>query len=356
MVTCHLTKLETALDNFRKSYPKLKPADAGLLASALTLTGRHALALYEGNQYRWPEDYDKLTHAMVAQLEMVQSGIEPVKKTAKTTVEEEPVVVTVGLAPNISAGEDLLEGRDDLKTLLSDVITDGVEFVYSGMDLGWQWALDRVNWNTISGGELSRRIKIKAAFTEGAVGLEMGTGPKKRSSRKVAAKDVKEEVKAEEPATATAVVEAPVAEAPAPAPAAKAEKKPAAAKAAAEKPVKEVAAKPAPKPVAAKPAKDEKKVEPKAKPVKVEAKKAAPAKEKAPAKAKAPVKATKQAAPAKAAKAAKVVAKTPAKKSGSSKATAKPAKKMPAKATKAAKPVKKAAAKPAKKAPVKKKK
>jgi len=354
LVTCHLTKLETALDNFRKSYPKLKPADAGLLASALTLTGRHALALYEGNQYRWPEDYDKLTHAMVAQLEMVQSGIEPVKKTAKTTVEEEPVVVTVGLAPNISAGEDLLEGRDDLKTLLSDVITDGVEFVYSGMDLGWQWALDRVNWNTISGGELSRRIKIKAAFTEGAVGLEMGTGPKKRSSRKVAAKDVKEEVKAEETAAATAVVEAPVAEAPAPA--AKAEKKPAAAKAAAEKPVKEVAAKPEPKPVAAKPAKEEKKVEPKAKPVKVEAKKAAPAKEKAPAKAKAPVKATKQAAPAKAAKAAKVVAKTPAKKSGSSKATAKPAKKTPAKATKAAGPVKKAAAKPAKKAPAKKKK
>jgi len=354
LVTCHLTKLETALDNFRKSYPKLKPADAGLLASALTLTGRHALALYEGNQYRWPEDYDKLTHAMVAQLEMVQSGIEPVKKTAKTTVEEEPVVVTVGLAPNISAGEDLLEGRDDLKTLLSDVITDGVEFVYSGMDLGWQWALDRVNWNTISGGELSRRIKIKAAFTEGAVGLEMGTGPKKRSSRKVAAKDVKEEVKAEETAAATAVVEAPVAEAPAPA--AKAEKKPAAAKAAAEKPVKEVAAKPEPKPVAAKPAKEEKKVEAKAKPVKVEAKKAAPAKEKAPARAKAPVKATKQAAPAKAAKAAKVVAKTPAKKSGSSKATAKPAKKTPAKATKAAGPVKKAAAKPAKKAPVKKKK
>jgi hypothetical protein len=146
------------------------------------------LALYEGEQYRWPEDYDKLTKAMVGQLEMVQQGIETTtKKVAKTAPEEEPVVVTVGLAPNISAGEDLLKGRDDLKTLLSDVIQGGVEFVYSSMDLGWQWALDRVNWNTISGGELSRRIKIKAAFTEGAIGMEMGTGAKKRSPKKAAA-------------------------------------------------------------------------------------------------------------------------------------------------------------------------
>ena len=124
---------------------------------------------------------------MVGQLEMVQQGIDTTKKPAKTAPEEEPVVVSVGLAPNLSAGENLLEGRDDLKALLSDVIKDGVEFVYSGMDLGWQWALDRVNWSTISGGELSRRIKIKASFTEGAVGMEMGTGTKKRSSKKAAA-------------------------------------------------------------------------------------------------------------------------------------------------------------------------
>lgn len=187
MVTCHLTKLETALDSFRKSYPKLKPADAGLLASALTLTGRHALALYEGQQYKWPEDYAKLTEAMVGQLEMVQQGIDHTKKATKTAPEEEPVVVTVGLAPNLAAGEDLLKDRDDLKVLLSDVIQAGVEFVYSSMDLGWQWALDRVNWSTISGGELSRRIKIKAAFTEGAVGMEMGTGTKKRAPKKAAA-------------------------------------------------------------------------------------------------------------------------------------------------------------------------
>jgi len=190
LITCHLTKMETALDQVRKSYPKLKPTDAALLTSALVLTGRHAMALYEGSQYTWPEDYEKLTSAMVAQLEMVNEGIETStpKKAAKGAAEEEPVVVTVGLMPNLSAGEKQLEGRDDLKTVLSDVIQGGVEYVYSSTDLGWQWALDRANWSTISGGELSRRIKIKASFTEGAIGIEMGTsGPKKRAGRSKAA-------------------------------------------------------------------------------------------------------------------------------------------------------------------------
>jgi hypothetical protein len=190
LITCHLTKMETALDQIRKTYPKLKPTDAALLSSALVLTGRHAMALYEGAQYSWPEDYEKLTKAMVAQLEMVNEGIEATapKKTAKGAAEEEPVVVTVGLMPNLSAGEKQLEGREDLKTVLSEAIQQGVEFLYASTDLGWQWALDRANWSTISGGELSRRIKIKASFTEGAVGIEMGTaGPKKRASRAKAA-------------------------------------------------------------------------------------------------------------------------------------------------------------------------
>jgi hypothetical protein len=190
LITCHLTKLETALDQIKKSYPKLKPADAALVASALSLTGRHAIALYDGQQYTWPDDNEALTKAMVAQLEMVNEGIEHTapKRTAKTTTEEEPVMVTVGLMPNMGAGEKLLEGRDELKTLLSDILQDGVEFVYSGTDLGWQWALDRANFSTIAGHEISRRIKIKASFTEGAVGIEMGTGaPKKRASRSKAA-------------------------------------------------------------------------------------------------------------------------------------------------------------------------
>lgn len=197
MITCQLTKLELALDQIRKTYPKLKPADAGLIASALTLTGRHAIALYDGEQYQWPDDYEKLTQAMIGQLRMVQEGIEAAtpKRVAKNAPEEEAVVVTVGLMPNLTAGENLLGDRGDLKTMLSDVLHDGVEFVYSGSDIGWQWSLDRANWSTISASEMSRRIKIKCAFTEGAVGIETGSAsPKKKSTK---AKAVVEEPEAE---------------------------------------------------------------------------------------------------------------------------------------------------------------
>ena len=186
MITCQLTKLEAALDQLRKSFPKLKPADAALLASSLTLTGRHAVAIYEGEHYTWPDDYDKLTHAMVPQLQLIQEGIDAAapKRVAKNAPEEEPVLVSVGLTPNIAAGEALLGERNDLKTKLSDILQEGVEFVYANTDIGWQWALDRANWSTIAGAEMSRRIKVKSAFTDGAVGIEMGSaGPKKRASR-----------------------------------------------------------------------------------------------------------------------------------------------------------------------------
>ncbi len=186
MITIQLTKLESALDQIRKTQPKLLAADAALIATALSVTGRHAISIYEGEQYVWPDDYEKLTHAMVGQIEMVNEAIEhsAPKRTSKTAVEEEPVTVTVGLMPNLTAGEQVLVGRDDLKVVLSDILQEGVEFVYSSTDIGWQWALDRANWNTISGSEVSRRIKVKASFTEGAVGIEMGIGaPKKRASR-----------------------------------------------------------------------------------------------------------------------------------------------------------------------------
>ena len=200
MITCQLTKLETALDQVKKAHPKLVPADAALLASALTLTGRHAIALYEGTQYTWPEDYAKLTHAMVGQLQMVQEAIEAnaPKKVSKTAPEEEPVTVSVGLMPNFTAGENLLKERDDLKQLLSDVLQEGVEFVYAPSDIGWQWALDRANWTTIANSEMSRRIKVKASFTEGAVGIEMGAaGAKKRPSRAKPANELSPELAAE---------------------------------------------------------------------------------------------------------------------------------------------------------------
>lgn len=207
MITCHLTKLETANDQVRKAYPKMKAADAAMLATALSLTGRHAIAIYEGTQYVWPDEYEALTKAMVSQLHMVQEGIDATapKRVSKTAPEEEPITVSVGLTPNMTAGEAVLEGRDDLKTKLSDVLQEGVEFVYSPNDIGWQWALDRANWSTVANEELSRRIKIKASFTEGAVGIEMGTGSPKKRVAKPKAPKVEEatavvEVEAEPPA------------------------------------------------------------------------------------------------------------------------------------------------------------
>jgi hypothetical protein len=186
LITINLTKLETAHDQVRKNYPKLLPTDAALVASALTLAGRHAIAIYEGEQYSWPEDYQKLTEAMGRQFEMIQEGLEPVKKT-KTPVEEEPILVSVGLMPNLHAGEKQLEGFDKLKTVLSDAIQDGVEYAYQHHDVMWQWALDRANWTVITGTEISRRVKVRASFTEGAVGIEMGVGGKKRPTKKAAA-------------------------------------------------------------------------------------------------------------------------------------------------------------------------
>jgi hypothetical protein len=186
MLTCQLTKLEIALDQVKKAHPKLMPADAALLASALSLTGRHALALYEEEQYVWPEDNDRLTQAMVSQIKITQEAIEmnAPKKVSKNAPEDEPVQIAVGLMPNFSAGEKILQDRKDLKTLLSDVLQEGVEFTYQPNDIGWQWALDRANWSTIAGQDISRRIKIKTAFTQGAVGIEMGTGTAKKRAKK----------------------------------------------------------------------------------------------------------------------------------------------------------------------------
>lgn len=190
MITVPLTKLESALDGVRKAYPKLVPADAALIASALTLTGRHALATNNGEQFTWPEDNDKLMKSLSGEIRSMSESLAeaaPAKVTKKAAaaalLEEEPVSFNVGLLPNLSAGERLLEGREDLKTLLADILQEGVEFSYSGQDIGWQWALDRANWQTIvEGGDVSRRVKAKAVFTEGAVGVETGTTIKKKKA------------------------------------------------------------------------------------------------------------------------------------------------------------------------------
>lgn len=185
MITIHLTKLETALEQVRKSYPKLRPTDAALVASALSLAGRHAIARYEGEEYTWPEDYERLTAAMRPQVDMIQEGIDAVKPK-KGAPEEEPITINVGLAPNLSAGEKSLDGYDKLKTVLSEALQSGVEYLYAPSDIGWQWALDRANWSTVAGKDISRRIKVKTGFTEGAVGIEQGAAGTKRRAAKAA--------------------------------------------------------------------------------------------------------------------------------------------------------------------------
>ena len=183
MINVQITKLESTVDQVRKSYPKLSSIDAALVAAALVRTGRQAIAVYDGSRYVWPNDNEKLIQALSVELKDLQSKIEPVKKSAKNHTEEEPIQASVGLIANYEAGEFVLEKRDDLKTVLSDILKEGVEYSYTANDIGWQWALDRTNWKAAGSDDLSRRIRIKTTFTEGAVGVEIGLTLPKRKGR-----------------------------------------------------------------------------------------------------------------------------------------------------------------------------
>jgi hypothetical protein len=186
LIVCHLTKPESTLDQVRKAYPKLKPTDAALIASSLVLSGRYALAVYDDKQYSWPEETEKLTQAMLSQMKQIQETVEvATKKAQRIALEEEAVEVKIGLVANFAAGEKLLVEREDLKTLLSDILGKGVEFQFGPQDIiGWQWALDRANWHTLTDGELTRRVKLRAVFQDNSVGVELGaSGTKKRVAK-----------------------------------------------------------------------------------------------------------------------------------------------------------------------------
>lgn len=187
LITIHLTKLETALEQVKKSHPKLNPADQAMLTTALVLAGRHAVAVHDEKAYSWPDDYRGFTELLSKEIEQVQSqldeGKKPVKKTAKVVEAEDAIPVVVDLKPNYEAGESQLEGREDLQALFSDALQEGVEYVYAGNDIGWQWALDRANWPTISDDSISRKVKVKVRFAEGAVGSELGAATKAKRRR-----------------------------------------------------------------------------------------------------------------------------------------------------------------------------
>ncbi len=193
MITCNLTKPETTLDQVKKSFSKLKPTDAAMIATGLVLSGRYAMAVYDETQYAWPEDAQKLEKAMMPELTLITQALEAEKKK-KAGEPEEIIEVKVGLTPNLAMGERAIGDREDLKTLLADILQSGVEYVYSATDVGWQWSLERTNWTVLSHGELMRRVKLKAVFQDGSVGVEMGTGvPKKRASKKVVEEKIPDE-------------------------------------------------------------------------------------------------------------------------------------------------------------------
>lgn len=184
MLICSLHKPESTYDQVRKAYPKLKPTDAALIATALVLSGRYALAVYDNKQFNWPADHEGLTKELLKEIEIVQQSLaNNAKKTAKPA-EEELTDISVSLLPNYPAGEKILSAREDLKTLLSDILQEGVEFNYSPGDIGWLWALDHVNWSVISNGELGRRFKFKGKFADKSVGVELSAqGTKKKVTR-----------------------------------------------------------------------------------------------------------------------------------------------------------------------------
>ncbi len=189
MLTVQLTKLESTIDQVKKTYPKLKATDVSLISTALSVAGRHALASFDDNHYEWPKDTEKLADAMLSRILSIEGAMEPMKKVTKNSPEEEPITVIIGLASNHAAGEEFLGSRDDLKVLYSDILEKGVEFTYQPHDLGWQWALDRVNWKTVSKDQIKRKVKIHTEFTEGATGSEIGATVKKRGRGKSSAKD-----------------------------------------------------------------------------------------------------------------------------------------------------------------------
>lgn len=199
MITCNLTKPETTIDNIRKAYPKLKPTDAAMVSAALVLSGRYAVATYDEKEYNWPEDYENLSNALVAEISQIQSTVDTgSKKALKAAAEEEAIEIKVEVAPSISAGELVLGGREDLKTLLSDLVHAGVEYIYASNDIGWQWALDRVNWSTITGADILRRVKLKVGFSGETRGTEMGTAKKRVSKPRTKAPAQAEETESDE--------------------------------------------------------------------------------------------------------------------------------------------------------------
>jgi hypothetical protein len=192
-----LSKPEATLENIKKAYPNLTPTDSALLAVALTVCGRQALAEFEGNKYRWPDDLDKFASALGNHFVALKSHFEvsEKKRAAKAMAEEEPITVTYTLHHNSDAGDEFLKGHNDLISLLHEILDGNVEYQFTPSDLMWQNAIDRINFDTRTGAPLGRRFLTKAEFAEGINAVEAGTSSKRKRAPRT--KAAKEEVPAE---------------------------------------------------------------------------------------------------------------------------------------------------------------
>ncbi len=181
MITVNLNKPESTFDSIRKSHKDLVPTDIALIATALVESGRFANAIHDGKEFAWnPEQYKPLTESMAREVAQIQNEFEGEKTTKKNSKADEEVTLNLVLKPSIAAGETILGDREDLKTLFGDMLNEGLEVMYSPMDIGWQWTVSRINWGTATQVEQRRRIKFNIEFAEPHAAVEVGTTTRKR--------------------------------------------------------------------------------------------------------------------------------------------------------------------------------
>jgi hypothetical protein len=189
LISCNLTKPESTFDQVRKAYADLKPIDVCLVATAIVECGHFAKVVHDGTEYSWPGDQGALAKALAGDV-MAASGADEAPKAKKISkakaklIEETVLRLSIPIVANQQAGEAILGKRKDLKTLLGDILKEGVEYLYTPTDIRWRWALERVNWSTVSGGELPHHVMFLPEFTDNSIGVELGPGGKKKKTKK----------------------------------------------------------------------------------------------------------------------------------------------------------------------------
>lgn len=165
----------------------MAPTDMALIASAVVQAGRCAAVVYDGVEYECtPDNQEPLSAAILREVQQV----EPTTERKGKATEEEVVNLTLPIKASQLAGESVLGKRKDLKTMLSDILAEGVEYFYTTTDIGWHWSLERVNWATLGEGSVGRRVKFALSFVDNSEANELGPGGRKKKApkKKAAAK------------------------------------------------------------------------------------------------------------------------------------------------------------------------